>query len=160
MELTPEQTRFFEALYQEHHNAMRHVAQKIVKDPEAAADAVSQAFLIAILKLDVVMGCESPEKWLFHVLKNTAIDEYRRRRRAEIPMEYIPEPWSEAELISFDDLLPEGLTAGEREILSLRIERGLDYDEIARRLELSAAACRMKYSRARRRCAQLMRSQR
>ncbi len=155
--MTPEQTRLIEALYQEHHDSMRRVAQKILKDPEAAADAVSQAFLIAILKLDTVAECQDPAKWLFHVLKNTALDEYRRRcRQSAAPLEEIAEVAARSELVSFQELLPQGLTEEEREILCLRIERQMDYARLARHFGLSAGACRMKFSRAKRRCAELL----
>jgi len=157
--VTPEQTRFVQTLYQEHHDAMFYLAEKIVKNHEAAADAVSKAFLISILKINTVMGCEDPAKWLFHVLKNAAIDEYRRMRRCAVPLDGVEEPAVEEEFLSFEDLLPAGLSPGEREILDLRILRQLEYDEIARLLHTSSAACRMKFSRARKHCAELMRRQ-
>ncbi len=157
--MTPEQTRFVQMLYQQHHDAMRYLAQKIVKDPEAAADAVSQTFLIAILKIDTVMRCDEPARWLFHVLKNAAIDEYRRARRGAVPLDGVEDTAVEDDLLPFPDLLPTGLTAEEREILTLRIHRQMEYDDIARMLHVSSAACRMKFSRARKRCAELMRQE-
>lgn len=154
--MTPEQTRFVQTLYQEYHDTMFSLAKKIVKNPEAAADVVSKTFLSSILKIDTVMACEDPAKWLFHVLKNAAIDEYRRLRRCAVPLDGVKEPAVEEDFFSFQDLLPGGLSAGEREILDLRIRRQLEYDEIARLLHTSSAACRMKFSRARKHCAELM----
>jgi len=155
--VTPEQTRFVQVLYQKHHDAMLYIAKRIVKDPEAAADVVSQTFLISILKIDAVMGCEDPAKWLFHVLKNAAIDEYRRLQRSAVPLEGVEETAVEADFLSFQDLLPAGLTPEEQKILALRIHRELRYEEIAQLLHTSSAACRVKFSRARKHCAELMR---
>lgn len=157
--MTVEQEGFVRALYQEHHDALLSLAKRIVKDPEAAADAVSQAYLILILKIDSVMACRDPVKWLFHVCKNTAIDEYRRQRRRALPLTAAEELGTDPEFLTFQDLLPEGLTEDEREILSLRIQQGMAYEEIAAIMHATSAACRMKYSRAKKHCADLMRQE-
>ncbi len=155
--MTPEQLRFVQELYETHHNAMRYIAFRIVQDQEAAADVVSQTFLTVLLKLDQVMACDDPAKWLFHALKNLAIDEYRRsKRHATLPLDALQDLPSETELLSFQALLPEGLSEEDREILTLRIDLGLDYAQIAVRLDSTPEACRMRYSRARKRCAAMM----
>ncbi len=158
--MAPEQTCFLQKLYNEHHNAMFYVAKRIIRDSVAASDIVSQAFLMLILKIDVVMEYDEPEKWLFHVLKNIAIDEYRRTRlHGLVSIEDIPEMSVEPEFISFSDLLPKGLTSEEKKILTLRIDRDMDYREISELMSISCSACRMKYSRAKKHCAELMEKQ-
>ena len=56
---------------------MFEVALRIVKNPVKASDVVSDTFLILILKISTVMDHEDPVKWLFTVLKNNALGEYR-----------------------------------------------------------------------------------
>ncbi len=155
--MTSEQAHFLRKIYEAHHDAMYYIAKRIVKDTATASDVVSQTFLDLILRIDAAMEYSDPVKWLYHVLKNNAIDEYRRmRRRAAVPLEDVHAVTAEPEMISFEDLLPEGLTREERCILKLRIKEKLDYTSIARRLVTTEGACRMKFSRARKRCAELM----
>ncbi len=157
MSVTSEQTQLFCKLYEAHHDAMYYIAKRIVKDTATASDVVSQTFLDLILRIDAVMEYSNPVKWLYHVLKNNAIDEYRRmRRRTAVPLENVPAVTAESDMISFEDLLPGELTREERCILTLRIKESLDYTSIARRLGTTEGACRMKFSRARKRCAELM----
>ncbi len=155
--MTSEQAQFLRKLYETHHDPMYYIAKRIVKDTATASDVVSQTFLDLILRIDAAMKYSDPVKWLYHVLKNNAIDEYRRmKRNTAVPLENVPAVTAEPEMISFEDLLPGELTSDERCILVLRIKESLDYTSIARRLGTSEGACRMKFSRARKRCAELM----
>lgn len=160
MRLTSEQTQFLRELYEAHHDTMYYIAKRIVKDATTASDVVSQTFLRLILRIDAAMEYSDPVKWLYHVLKNNAIDEYRRmRRHAAMPLEDVPNVPStvaEPEMTAFEDLLPAELTQEERCILILRIKESLDYTSIAQYLGATEGACRMKFSRARKHCAELM----
>ncbi len=155
--MTSEQAQFLRKLYEAHHDAMYYIAKRIVKDTATASDVVSQTFLDLILRIDAAMEYSDPVKWLYHVLKNNAIDEYRRiKRHAAVPLEHLPAVTEEPDMISFENLLPGELTQEERCILTLRIKESLDYTSIARRLGTTEGACRMKFSRAKKRCAELM----
>ena len=155
--MTQEQITFFEDLYRAHYGMMYQVALRVVKNPAKAADVVSDAFLILILKISAVMEHEEPVKWLYTVLKNCALGEYRKSKtHKEVSLEDTDIGSVEQEFIPIPDMLPQGLTAEEREILLLRLQEDLDYAEIAARLQLSESACRMRFSRARKHCADLM----
>ncbi len=155
--MTSEQAHFLRKLYEAHHDAMFYIAKRIVKDTATASDVVSKTFLDLILRIDSAMEYSDPVKWLYHVLKNNAIDEYRyMRRRTAVPLENVPAVTTEPEMIPFEDLLPGELTLEERCILTLRIKDSLDYTSIAQRLGATEGACRMKFSRARKHCAELM----
>ncbi len=155
--VTQEQISFLESLYRKHYDLMYEVALRIVKNPAKASDVVSETFLILILKISAVMNHEDPVKWLFTVLKNTALSEYRKSKvRKEISLDDAMIRGTEQEMIPFSEMLPKGLTAEEREILTLRLGEDLDYAEIAKRLHATESACRMKFSRARKRCAELL----
>ena len=155
--MTQEQLSFFEGLYRKHYDLMFEVALRIVKNPVKASDVVSDTFLILILKISTVMNHEDPVKWLFTVLKNNALGEYRKSKvRKEVSLDDAIIQGKEQELIPFSEMLPKGLTPEERNILLLRLGEDLDYAEIAKRLHTTESACRMKFSRAKKRCADLM----
>lgn len=155
--MTQEQIAFFEGLYRKHYELMFEVALRIVKNPVKASDVVSDTFLILILKIPTVMNHEDPVKWLFTVLKNNALGEYRKSKvRKEVSLDDAVIRGKDQELIPFSEMLPKGLTPEERNILILRLGEDLDYAEIAKRLHSTESACRMKFSRAKKRCAELM----
>lgn len=155
--MTQEQISFFENLYRKHYALMFEVALRIVKNSVKASDVVSDTFLILILKIPTVMNHEDPVKWLFTVLKNNALGEYRKSKvRKEVSLDDAIIRGKEQELIPFSEMLPKGLTSEERDILILRLGEDLDYAEIAKRLHSTESACRMKFSRAKKRCAELM----
>ena len=155
--MTQEQISFFEGLYRKHYDLMFEVALRIVKNPVKASDVVSDTFLILILKISTVMNHEDPVKWLFTVLKNNALGEHRKSKvRKEVSLDDAIIRGKEQELIPFSEMLPKGLTPEERNILLLRLGEDLDYAEIAKRLHTTESACRMKFSRAKKRCADLM----
>lgn len=155
--MTQDQIAFFESLYRKHYDLMFEVALRIVKNPVKASDVVSDTFLILILKISTVMSHEDPVKWLFTVLKNNALGEHRKSMvRKEISLDDAIIRGKEQELIPFSEMLPKGLTLEERNILILRLGEDLDYAEIANRLHTTESACRMKFSRAKKRCADLM----
>ena len=155
--MTQEQLSFFEGLYRKHYDLMFEVALRIVKNPVKASDVVSDTFLILILKISTVMDHEDPVKWLFTVLKNNALGEHRKSKvRKEVSLDDAIIRGKEQELIPFSEMLPKGLTPEERNILLLRLGEDLDYAEIAKRLHTTESACRMKFSRAKKRCADLM----
>lgn len=100
---------------------------------------------------------EQPVKWLFRVLKNNAISEYRAQcRHAAAPLEESILRAADPELIPFSGMLPKGLSASEQRILTLRLAEDMDYSTISEKLGISETACRSQYSRARRHCAELM----
>jgi DNA-directed RNA polymerase specialized sigma24 family protein len=57
---------------------------------------------------------------------------------------------------SFLDALPAGLTRSDQRLLYLYYEVGLTHEELARDLGCSAAASRMRLSRARAHCKELL----
>lgn len=124
---------------------------------DIAEDIVADTFFILLAKINSVMEHEQPVKWLFRVLKNNAISEYRAQcRHAATPLEENILRTAEPELIPFSGMLPKGLSASEQRILTLRLAEDMDYSTISEILGISETACRSQYSRARRHCAELM----
>jgi RNA polymerase sigma-70 factor (ECF subfamily) len=97
----------------------------------------------------------SAKTWLCRVARSTALDHFRaeeRRRRRE--RAYAADLPGEVEDGLFGGLSPEleralaTLSAGEREVIALRILLDLEIDAAARVLGISSTACTTRLSRA------------
>lgn len=86
--MTQEQILFFEESYTKYYRMMVQTVLPIVGSRDIAEDIVADTFLILLAKINSVMEHEQPVKWLFRVLKNNAISEYRAQcRHAAAPLE-------------------------------------------------------------------------
>ena len=85
-----------EELYQKFHQALYLYALSLTHHPQDAEDLVEETFLKAYLSYD---GKTNIQAWLFRVLKNRFIDEYRRKKKyvhtKESFMENIADPNTE-----------------------------------------------------------------
>ena len=121
--MTQEQILFFEESYTKYYRMMVQTVLPIVGSRDIAEDIVADTFLILLAKINSVMEHEQPVKWLFRVLKNNAISEYRAQcRHAAAPLEESILRAAEPELIPFSGMLPKGLSESEQRILTLRID--------------------------------------
>ena len=126
-------------------------------DRATADDLTAQTFEIALRRwqrYDARRGSE--RTWLCQIARSATLDhlrsEERRRRREDV---YMADP-SEAESSSrfSEGYSPElesalaGLSAGEREIVALRLLLDLDAAGAARVLGISRTACSMRLGRA------------
>ena len=128
--MTQEQILFFEESYTKYYRMMVQTVLPIVGSRDIAEDIVADTFLILLAKINSVMEHEQPVKWLFRVLKNNAISEYRAQcRHAAAPLEESILRAAEPELIPFSGMLPKGLSASEQRILTLRLAEDMDYSQ-------------------------------
>lgn len=154
------QIEFFEHLYRTYYKIMYESVLRIVKSSEIAEDIVADTFLVLMARIESVMQHEQPVRWLFRVLKNNALNEWRAQsHHATIPIDECLALTATESATPFHELLPQGLSDSEQRILTLRLSDDLDYSEIAEILHTTESACRMQYSRARRHCAELMERQ-
>ena len=101
------------------------------RQPRYCRGHCADTFLILLAKINSVMEHEQPVKWLFRVLKNNAISEYRAQcRHAAAPLEESILRAAEPELIPFSGMLPKGLSASEQRILTMRLAEDMDYSTI------------------------------
>lgn len=113
-----------------------------------------------ITKINAVIEHEQPVKWLFRVLKNNALNERRAQSaHSAVPLDEHIAVAAADNLTPFSGYLPNGLSEIEQKILTLRLSEDLEYVEIAQIMNMTENACRMQYSRARRRCAELLERQ-
>ena len=129
----------------------------LTRDRETAEDLSSATFEKAVRlwdRFDPRRG--SARAWLLGIARTTALDwfraESRRRRREEAaaPPERVEEAFVEGLSPALETALAT-LTAGEREVLALRVVLELDGDATARVLGISPTAVSTRLSRALRR---------
>jgi len=128
-------------------------ARRVTGDAALAEDATQEAFIRAFRALGRFRPEASFRAWLRTIAVRCAIDAMRRRR-PEAPLP--PEPAGRPEDSRHEDadLLRAALAALtplEREILLARELEGVDDREIARRLDMTVTAVRVRIHRARRR---------
>jgi RNA polymerase sigma factor (sigma-70 family) len=129
----------------------------LTRDRETAEDLSSSTFEKAVRlwdRFDPRRG--SARTWLLGIARTTALDwfraESRRRRREEAaaPPDRVEEAFVEGLSPALETALAT-LTAGEREVLALRVVLELDGDATARVLGISPTAVSTRLSRALRR---------
>ena len=157
----------FSSLYREHGREIMGYALRRTAEPEDAADALAETFVVAWRRLaDVPAGGEA-RLWLYgtarRVLANQRRAERRRTRLAEALREA---PWQGPDTLSAPDrdradlmrALAE-LDSADRELLMLIGWEELTPAEAARVLEISPLAARTRLHRARRRLRSLLAGQ-
>jgi RNA polymerase sigma factor (sigma-70 family) len=128
----------------------------LIGDPNVAEDLTAETFELAARKwkrFDPRRGSE--RTWLCQLARSRTLDhlraESRRRKREERFASDHPEA---VEQVFGEGLSPEldaglrRLSAGEREVVVLRVVLDLDTDETARLLGISPSACTTRLSRA------------
>lgn len=155
-----ERRQRFEALYADHHAAIYGYVLRRAENPDDAADAIGETFLIAWRRLDDVPAGDHARLWLYgvarRVLANQRRGTHRRsnltdKLRIEIALAHHPtEQPTEVEALAaaFRRLSP-----ADREILALEGWEGLTPVQIASVLDCSPNAARIRLHRARRRLA-------
>ena len=127
----------------------------LTADPALADDLTGATFERAIRswrRYDP--GRAEPVAWLCAIARSTALDHFRAEKRRKRREERYA-----AEQPESDDIRPLGLspeletamaelTAGDREVLALRIVLELDAEASARVLGVSRSACSMRLARA------------
>jgi RNA polymerase sigma-70 factor (ECF subfamily) len=131
-------------------------ARRVTGDASLAEDATQEAFLRAFRALGRFRPEASFRAWLRTIAVRCAIDVIRRRKpEAALPPE--PAGLPEDSRHEDSDLLRAALAALsplEREILLARELEGVDDRTIARRLDMTVTAVRVRVHRARRRVRQ------
>jgi len=129
----------------------------LTRDWATAEDLTGETFEAALRKwrrYDPRRG--TPRSWILAIARSTALDWFRadsrRRGREERAEAAEPRRAPDAELgLGFSPELEEGLralTAGEREVVALRIVLDLDGEETARLLGITTTAVSTRLSRA------------
>ena len=164
-----ERAREMEALYREYRSPMLRIAMSMLHDQGLGEDAVQQAFLKIFQNFEKIQlqDCNKTKSFIVILIKNTAIDLYRKRGRERIvSFEDLSRP------LQAEEALPEeaaiaGLEAAavaaclakmdaqQASLLVLRYYHGYRNKEIAEMLGMPQAQVALKLYRAKeklRRC--------
>jgi len=149
------------ALYEEHGRDVLAYALRRVADPEDAADAVAETFLVAWRRVAEVPPGEEARLWLYGVARLTLANQHRGERRRARLAERLRAELATATQPAAQPAGPvlralAGLGDEDRELLLLAGWEELAPKQIARVLGISAVAARSRLHRARRRLRRAM----
>lgn len=139
----------YEELYQKYSPLVYQIAFSILKNKENAEDIMQNVFLkIAKLSEDKLPS-KYEASWLYSVTKNEAIS-FLRKNKETFPVE---EEMKEAKKDEFEELMQKdayekmisSLEQKEKQIVSLKVETGLSFKEIASLLNMPMGTVQWKY---------------
>ncbi len=148
----------FGAIFDEYHQRICRYLCSLVSDGDLAEDLAQQTFVKAYQALAGGVLPESLSAWLYAIATRTALSALRRRRLiAWLPLSmgdaarHSLAREQEARLGEHEHVAQAlaRLPKGDAACLLLRFQQGLSYEELADVLGISAAAARMRLSRAR-----------
>jgi RNA polymerase sigma-70 factor (ECF subfamily) len=163
----------FAELWRRHHATVHQLVRRYARTPEDARDLTQRAFARALSASRRAFG-RDPEDfpfraWLFRIAanlgKNHLRDESRWRRAPVSARDDAPDAGAPA-----DELLARRererrvreavlrLPRRQREVLTLRIDAGLPFAEVARTLGIAEGAARVHFHHAARRLAEVVRA--
>jgi RNA polymerase sigma-70 factor (ECF subfamily) len=135
-------------------DVFRFVRRRTSSDDEAA-EITQSVFAQAAARLDPVrQGSKPLLAWLYTVAQRRLVDEARRRSRRgrTLPLEALEQGSEERR---YGGEVAEALRAAlavlpppQRDVVVLRLIEGRSFAEIARRLDSTEAACKMRFLRA------------
>lgn len=136
------QEQFIEWALKEYERPLIGYAQGFVHDWERARDVVQDTF-IRLCQQDMVKVRDGVKTWLFTVCRNRALDVLRKDSRLvemdDVKLQKIPaESVSPVDQMHTEELYAQlqgylqRLTPNQREVIVLKFQQGLSYDEISR----------------------------
>lgn len=148
----------FEELVRKYQREIYHLACRMVHDPEEAKDMAQQTFLQAFVHIREFRGHSQFRTWLFRIAINQCYNWLKRKKKFGDPVD------SQDLNLAGEDNPQEGLLAAEERtrlyaalerlpakqqaVLTLKLERGLSYQEISQELGGTAGAARVNYCQA------------
>lgn len=151
----------FRALFNRHVSAVRRFLSDVLREKAAADEATQETFVRAHALLHKLADAGRFRFWLLGIARNVGFEELRRKKGDE-PLDddgealeaVIPSPDPESLLLDreLEGLFTEALgtlSAPRRAVLSLRLDHGLPYDEIASMMNWSLQQVKNEIHRAR-----------
>jgi RNA polymerase sigma-70 factor (ECF subfamily) len=147
--------RAFQTLYERYSGKLYGYIKKKIANSEQAQDILQQSFL----KLHKSRHSYNPKypfsAWLFTICRHLEIDYFRKHKVEMVELTKVENTLEGESFDSVDsinakkDFLAtiEKLSPEQREILSLRYNDGLSFDEISKTLGINASAARKRISR-------------
>ena len=119
-------------------------------DTQSAEDLLQDTFVHAMKHPERILEADSPRAYLFGIARNLRLDAFRRQRPseempAEIPTETKSEP--DPRLENMREAIAS-LPAAQGEVLLLRLQQELSYEEIAQVLDIPIGTVRSRLHHA------------
>ncbi len=140
------------ALFRIEHDKLYGIAFRMTADPELAADLVQEAFTLLLTRWEALSAHENLGGWLTKTVTNLAMNELRRAKTADVPLEtqvmglLAPSPDH-----GVRELLPASFQEDETQRIIWRFEDQLSYQEIADQLGAPEGTVKSRLSRLLRR---------
>lgn len=158
---TEEQRSLVEQIYHDYEQTMYHTAFAVLHNKQDAEDAVHEAFVRIITDIDRLTSVkkEKRKSFVIIVVKNIAIDTYRRRQRETVGAEDISDmdiadDFSIEQAISDStdrDILMKAvnkLPEKQQEVLTMKFFHEVSTADIADMLGIDVSAVRKRIARA------------
>ena len=157
--MTIEETEKLNFLYYIYEQPMYRIAYAVLHDQGLAEDAVSDAFMKIIGKLDKFDDCRSPKTkaYIVKVIKSTSINIYRKNKRKfaeEVPISeamQIADTSQRADRYDNVSGILGSLNETDRNIVILRCMKELSWKEVAEKLSLTESNVRKRFERTKKR---------
>lgn len=150
-------------IYKLYYKAMYNTCLRFVRDPMEAEDVMQEAFLSAFRNIESFRGEVSFGSWLKRIVVNRSLDTIRRKKLDLDPIEegrmvIDTDDYSDDAVYKVEQVkkVIASLPDSYRILLTLHLIEGYDHDEIAQILEMSNAAVRTGYSRARKKLQEML----
>lgn len=163
--MKPEDAEKIQRIYEIYEQPMYRIAFAVLKNPELAEDAVSDAFVRIIDRLKKIRSPESEKTkaYIVRIIKSTSINIYRKKKRSlirELPIDdsivQIPDSNLNVEehVISVIDgqdkrNLLNKLDDTDRNIIMLRCGNEMSWKEVAEQISMTESTARKRFERAR-----------
>ncbi|XTZ15561.1 RNA polymerase sigma factor [Micromonospora echinospora] len=147
-----------EGLYRRYADRLYTYARVLVREPDAAADAVHDAFLTASQRIDQLRDPDRLRPWLYAIVRNECLRQIRDRSRsspldeADEPVADTADPGTDVNTAQVRDLVhtaAAALNPGDREVVHLAIRHDLSSVDIGAALGVSPNHAHARLSRAR-----------
>ncbi|PZG22605.1 hypothetical protein C1I95_04920 [Micromonospora craterilacus] len=147
-----------EGMYRRYADRLYTYARTMVREPEAAADAVHDAFLTASQRIGQLREPDRLRSWLYAIVRNECLRQLRERSRS-LPLDEAGEPVAEAadpatgvnaeQVRALVHTAVAALNPGDREVVHLAIRHDLSTVDIGAALGVPANHAHARLSRAR-----------
>lgn len=139
----------YEELYQKYSSLVYQIAFSILKNKENAEDVMQNVFIKIVNLSKEKLPSKYEASWLYSVTKNEAIS-YIRKNKETMPIEDCAEKVQEDEIEevmqkeSYEKMI-SSLEQKEKQIISLKVDVGLSFKEIASLLNMPIGTIQWKY---------------
>ncbi|SCG39176.1 RNA polymerase sigma factor [Micromonospora halophytica] len=147
-----------EGMYRRYADRLYTYARTVLREPEAAADAVHDAFLTAGQRIGQLREPARLRPWLYAIVRNECLRQLRDRSRS-LPLEEAGEPVADiadpatgvnaAQVRHLVHAAADALNPGDREVVHLAIRHDLSSADIGAALGVPANHAHARLSRAR-----------